>query len=179
MQNCWNKYGVFKFTVLQECEKKELLLREQLLIDTHFSDPKNANLAPTAGSNLGVVRSVETRKKISEAKQNISAETRANMSAAQKGKVASAETRAKMSSAHKLRKPISVETRAKMSAWQKGRTGYIHSAETRAKMSAVRKGIPKSAEHRANISAGNRRRFDKFRMEKLTIEETDYGKKCS
>ena len=30
MQNCWNKYQVFEFTVLEKCDIPELLMREQL-----------------------------------------------------------------------------------------------------------------------------------------------------
>ena len=141
VQHCWNKYGVFEFTVLEECEIPELLATEQVWIDKHFADPKNANLSPTAGSPLGrecsaetrakmsatrkgVPRSAETRAKMSVAKQNVSAETRAKISAVHKGLPHSAETRAKMS------KPKSAETRAKMSIAQQNK-----SAETRAKMS--------------------------------------------
>jgi group I intron endonuclease len=137
MQNCWNKYKVFEFTVLEKCDKSELLLREQLLIDIHFSDSKNLNLTPTAGSCLGYVAS---------------AEHRAKNSAAQKGKVASAETRAKMSAAQKG-KVLSAEHCAKISAAQKGRQGRIPSAETRAKMSTARKGVKKSDEQRQKMSA--------------------------
>ena len=84
MQNCWNKYGVFEFTVLQECEIKELLLREQVWINKHFVNPKNVNLTPTAGSCLGYIASAEHRAKNSAARKGkpLSAEHRANMVAA-------------------------------------------------------------------------------------------------
>ena len=134
VQHCWNKYGVFEFTVLEECEIPELLATEQVWIDKHFADPKNANLSPTAGSPLG---------------RECSAETRAKMSAAKKGVPLSAETCAKMS------KPKSAEHRAKISAAKKGR---ILSAEHRAKISTARKGKPLSAEHRANMVAAWARR---------------------
>jgi len=126
MQNCWNKYGVFKFTVLEECNNADLLVREQLYLDRHFSDQNNLNLTPTAGSWLGRVHSAETKTKIS---------------AALKGRVTSAETKAKMSAAQKGRVA---------SAAQKGR---VASAETRAKISIALKGKPKSAETRAKMSA--------------------------
>ena len=86
MQNCWNKYGVFEFTVLEECGIKQLLLREQLLIDIFFDNPKNVNINQIAGSSLGYKHSSEARAKMSAAKIGIvhSAERRAINSAAQK-----------------------------------------------------------------------------------------------
>lgn len=103
MQNCWNKYGIFKFTVLEECEIDNLLIKEQLLIDQYFSDLKNLNLAPIAGSSLGIVRSAEYRVKMSASCKGriLSAETRAKMSAAKKGVPLSAEHRAKISESAK------------------------------------------------------------------------------
>ena len=161
VQNCWNKYGVFDFTVLEVCEKSELLLREQVWIDKNFSDPRNTNIAPTAGSSLGYKHSTEALAKISAVAQNRSEDTRLNMSAAQKGKTHSAETKDKMSAAlkGKVKPARSDEHRANISAWQIGRV--------------------LSAEHRANISAANRRRWARVRMEKLAMEEIERGKKCS
>lgn len=114
MQRCWNKYGIFKFMVLQECAIDELIICEQTHLDKHFDNPKNVNLAPTAGSCLGVIRSTETRAKMSEAGKNRSVEHRAKLSAASKGKFVSAEKRAKIS-ASLIGKKHSAETRAKMS----------------------------------------------------------------
>lgn len=121
MQNIWNKYGVFEFTILEEYATNELVIREQIYLDKHFDDPKNVNLAPTAGSCLGRVHSVKTRAK---------------MSASRKGKVFSAETREKISLACKGRKghSPSIEHRRKISA---ASTGRVASVETRAKMSAA------------------------------------------
>lgn len=77
-----------------------------------------------------------------------SAETRAKMSAAHKGRKMSPEARARMSAAQKNR-TVSDETKRKLSEAAKGRT---HSAETRAKMSKAHKGKIKTPEHLANIS---------------------------
>ena len=112
VQHCWNKYGVFEFAFLEECEIPELLANEQTWIDKHFADPKNVNLSPTAGSPLGRECSAETRAKMSATRKGVprSAETRANMS----GRVWSAESRAK-SSASQKGVPKSAETRAKIS----------------------------------------------------------------
>ena len=87
MQNCWNKYGMFEFTVLEECEMQQLLLQEQLLIDKHFDNPKNVNINKIAGSSLGYKHSVEARAKMSAIKigRVHSSERRAKNSAAQIG----------------------------------------------------------------------------------------------
>ena len=155
VQHCWNKYGVFEFTVLEECVKDGLIVREQFYLDQHCDNPKNVNLVSIAGSNLGHKHSAETRAKMSAAKKGVpmSAEHCAKISAANKGRVWSAEHRAKMSAAKKG-VPLSAEHCAKMSA---ARKGVPLSAETRAKMSAAKKGKPLSAEHRAKMSATIRR----------------------
>ena len=115
MQAIYNKYQVFEFEILFECPVDELLSKEQVLIDAHFTDGKCANICPTAGSRLGHKHSAESRAKMSIAQQNRSIETRAKMSAAHKGRKHSAETCAKMSATRKG-KPWSAETRAKISA---------------------------------------------------------------
>src|SRR5262249_39866887 len=98
-------------------------------------------------------------------KRVVSEETRAKMSAAQKGRTLSEEARAKL----KGRSP-SAETRAKMSAAQKGHilseqarakviqalTGRSVSEETRARISAARKASPLSEESRRRIVEARR-----------------------
>jgi hypothetical protein len=118
MQRCWNKYGIFKFMVLQECAIDELIIYEQIHLDKHFDNPKNANLARIAGSSLGVIRSAKTRERYSVAGKNRSVEHRARLSAASKGRFVSDETRAKISA---------------------GLTGHKHSAETLKKRSKITK----------------------------------------
>ena len=155
MQNCWNKYGIFEFVVLEECEKSDLLLREQQLIDKHFSDPKNVNLAPTAGSPLGVIHSADSCANMSAAAQNRSNEHRAKISAAQIGRFCSAQTKNKMSASHKGI-PMSDKTRANMSAAAQNR----------------------SPEHCANLSVAAQKRWARVRMEKQIMEEMQRGKEC-
>jgi group I intron endonuclease len=135
MQRCWNKYGIFDFTILETCETSKLLLQEQVWIDKHYSDPKNVNLTPTAGSNLGIVHSVQARANMTAAGKGYvrSVEHRLNNGKANKGKIRSAEARAKMSSARK-RRVITPETCAKLSKAGKGR---VPSAETRARLVAA------------------------------------------
>ena len=85
------------------------------------------------------------------------AEYRANMSAAHRGKVLSEEHRAKIGAAGKGRKH-SDEARAKMSASQRGR---VLSVETRAKLSVAAKGRVYSDEARAKFSEAHKRRIDR------------------
>jgi len=156
-QRCWNKYGLFKFSVLEECEKDALIAREQFYLDQHFSSAKNVNIAPVAGSSLGIIRSLETRVKIGawQKGRKLPLETRAKMSASAKGKKRSAEHRANLSASLKGR-ITSAETRAKLSENAKGKT---HSLATREKMSAANKGKTLSAEHRAKIAAAAKGRI--------------------
>lgn len=101
------------------------------------------------------------------AKQNMSEETKAKMSASKKGKTRSAETKAKMSAANKG-KTLSDETKAKIRIANKGRAvseetkAKLRSAnlgksrdlsvESRAKMSAATKGKTQTPEHIAKLA---------------------------
>jgi hypothetical protein len=125
------------------------------------------NLTEGGEGALGHVPTKETRAKMSASQKgrSPSLETRAKLSAASKGNTTflgrthSVEARAKMSAA-KLGKRASPETRAKMSAAQKGNASFLgktHSVETRARMSVAKKGHPVSLETRAKISAARRR----------------------
>ncbi|PSL83768.1 hypothetical protein C7T35_15420 [Variovorax sp. WS11] len=130
LQRSWNKYGetAFAFSVIDRAPADlNLVAVEQKWLD---SEAPFYNIARTAGSQLGVKLSDETKRK---------------MSAVRFGKTPSAETRAKMSS-WQIGKTVSEETRRKISetkrangagkgqvAWNKG---IPHTDETRAKMSA-------------------------------------------
>ena len=65
LQNAWNLYGeaAFEFVVLHYCERADLVLFEQRAIDLLRPE---YNLSPSAGSSLGLSRSLETREKMSE-----------------------------------------------------------------------------------------------------------------
>lgn len=64
-QNAFNKYGEnnFLFVILEECDKQDLLIREQFWIDNCLPE---YNMNKIAGSGLGLIFSKETRKKMSE-----------------------------------------------------------------------------------------------------------------
>ena len=73
LQSSFNKYGIenFQFLLIEECEESNLIEREQYwidLLDTCNKD-KGYNKRSKAESNFGLKRSLETRKRISEAKK--------------------------------------------------------------------------------------------------------------
>ena len=67
LQRAFNKYGAdsFEFFVLEEVLKKDLLIREQFYINFYQSFNKllGYNIAPIAGSSLGIKRSSENTRK--------------------------------------------------------------------------------------------------------------------
>lgn len=171
LQNAWNKYGegFFQFIVIEECRIGELIKREQHHID---STPDRYNLSPTAGSQLGIVRSDETRARMSAAQQGrkMTDEHKANISASKKGNTNrvgtthTPETKARISAAKKGRK-MSDDARKNMSVARMGNKnalGHSPSPETRAKIGASMKGnqhgVGKSPspETREKLSAANR-----------------------
>jgi group I intron endonuclease len=68
LQNSYNKYGNenFYYSILEECEKENLIIREQHYIDLYNSCKNGYNCAPKAGSNIGLKLSQETRDKVSK-----------------------------------------------------------------------------------------------------------------
>ena len=150
VQNCWNKYGVFGFTVLEECAKDDLLLREQFYIGQHRDNPKMTNICLVAGSPLGIKHSDETR---------------ARMSAVQMGRVHSDESRANQSAAQ-MGHGFSDETRARISATLKG---HVRSADYRANMSKLKLGLVQSDETRTKRSLALLAYWSKIRLEKTQL----------
>lgn len=173
-----------------ELTAEEHYVAHQLLVKMY---PRNGRLSYAAVWMSGRCSSNKAygwlRRRVSRAKREeqlgkpigpLSAQHRANLSAACKGRkvlqpakekisramignkhnlghTASPETRAKMSVSRvgKKRGPHSEETKRKISAVKRG---VAMSPESRLKMSLSRRGVPKSAEHRAKISDANYRR---------------------
>ena len=132
IQESWDKFG-------KESEGG-LVCNLNISGSVVFTDDVRAKMS---AAKRGKPKSAETKAKLSAAQKGIkrgspSAETKAKLSAAHKGKTLSAETKAKMSAAQKG-KPKSAEARAKMSAAKKGKKYGPRSAETKAKISAAAK----------------------------------------
>jgi len=127
MQNSFNKYGedIFEFTIQDIVfDLESLIEREQFWIDHYKSNDKTIgyNIREKAESNVYLVASEETRRRISNANkgQIVSEETKKKLSIANIGKrySRSEETRLKLSNAHKG-KVFSQDTINKMSIARK------------------------------------------------------------
>lgn len=132
LQRAWDKHGEegFEFKALIFCDRADLLMYEQRFLDAWRPE---YNTAPTAGSQMGYRHSDETKKRMSESRpkdfspmtgKRHTEETKAKISESRKGKgggVMSAERRAKIGAAHKGR-VIGPEMRAKISATLTGGT---------------------------------------------------------
>jgi len=152
LQSSFEKYGsaAFIFKVIERVPVQLLIIKEQYWMDKYRAADNRYgyNICPVAASSLGVVRSLETRQRISKVKTG-----KANFAA--RGKKRSAESRKRMSDAHKGVK-LSEEHKRNLSCAQKGRVGTMlgkkHSEETKRKMSAAHKGKIFTEEHKRNIS---------------------------
>ena len=132
------KYGAdaFDFEVLERCDKSQLVSREDFWIRFYnAASVAGFNVKKSAVENHGFSISESTRARLSISSRNSSPETRARISAANKGRKFTAEHRAKMSAAN---------------------SGKKRTPETCAKISLARKGKKLSLQHRQNIGAGVR-----------------------
>lgn len=180
LQRAYDKYGenAFQFEVLETILFNDCLIElEQKYINKLKPE---YNLAPTAGSSLGVKRSEETKRKLSESHKgkHLSEETRRKMSEARKGnknmlgKHYSEETKRKMSEANKGKHP-SEETKRKISEALKGKhypkmseahKGKHHTEETKRKLSEVNKGKHLSEETRKKMSEAKKKYYEKRKL---------------
>ena len=166
IHNAINKYGKEHFSI----EILHIVLLPDILDELERVEIKNHNsLSPngynlTSGGETNKLISLETRRKMSEAKKDRpsnqkgrkrSPEARRKMSEAKKGKKLSSEHRRKVSEAkkgqtpHNKGKKTPPETRKKISEALKGRK---RSPETRRKISEANKGKKRSPETRRNMS---------------------------
>jgi group I intron endonuclease len=79
LQKAFNKYGedVFSFSIIYKCPPDSLIEMEQKYMDDLRPE---YNICPTARSPLGIVRSEETRKKMSDQAKNRTEEHRTKLS---------------------------------------------------------------------------------------------------
>jgi group I intron endonuclease len=171
LQNAYNKYGLknFVFHVLLYCEKSELSYYEQKLVDKLV--PAYNIRRECTNSALGVVRSPEFRKKVSEGHKGLPApnkgkkmsdEQRLHISKATMGHnhFVSEETKQKISKGKMGKKigPLSEETRKKMSLAHTGKKIGPMSKEQKLLISKTKTGTvrgPMSEETKLKISKGN------------------------
>jgi len=176
LQSVWDKYGQdnFEFTVLEECEKENLIEREQYYLD--ILKPKY-NICRKAYSCLGVKRTEETRAKMSAARigkpHMFLAKPYRLMSISKKGKKLSDETKKKLSIARRRRPgiPHTLESRKKISLSLMGRTGRKHSTETKMKISLGNKGKIMSSEAKEKISKANKGRVSPNKGKSMSLEQ--------
>lgn len=64
LQRSYDKYGIdnFKFELIEECKKEQLIEREQYYIDLYDSYKNGYNCNPKADSSMGRPVSKETKK---------------------------------------------------------------------------------------------------------------------
>jgi len=137
LQKSFNKHGPqnFVFEVVECCETSNLLEREQFWIDKKKESCVLYNLSPTASSQLGIRRSEETKRRMSEAKKG----RRFSQQTIEKMRIA------KIGTSYRKGKKASDETRKRISEAKKG---TIVSDETRALLSAIRKGNKNACGHK-------------------------------
>lgn len=136
-----NKYGIsdLVFSILEECQIRDLITREQYYIDT--LNP-TINIRRIAESNRGLKASLETLAKLR---------------AAGKGRIQTDECRKKISDANKgkYRNPPMTEDERKKLIGNKHACG-TRSEETRKRISIGHKGLKRSLDVVEKIAAKNR-----------------------
>lgn len=123
-----------------------------------------------SGDNNPARRNPDLQKEAAKKRigQKRTEETKARMSAAQKGRTLTAEHRSKLSAAATSRPPISDETRQKLKQRtpNKGMLGKTMSAETKAKMSAAQQGKTMSEEAKAKMRVAAKIREENKRKQR-------------
>jgi group I intron endonuclease len=151
LQNSFNKYGEknFMFRVLLYCEPFELTKYEQFYVDKYPSEMLYNFRIECVDSPLGVPRSEETRKKISNSSLGkiISKETKRKLSISHLGRRASKETRKKISIV-KMGHEVTKKTREKIS---KAHSGKTLTKEHREKLSKAHIGKTLTEEHKRKV----------------------------
>lgn len=161
LQAAWNKHGADQF-ILEVVEVVEDLGRlievEQEHLDRirPFDKKTGYNISPTAGSSLGIVRSDETKAKLSEIakKQFADPEARAKSGEANKGnkycvgRVLSDETKAKLSEAAK-----------KQMANPEMKAALMAARDSSPRRGGRPKGVPLTPEQKAKIAEATRARM--------------------
>lgn len=150
LQRATKKYGIdsLEFSKMIICAPCDLLLFEQRAIDVMRPE---YNIAPVAGSSLGIKRSDEFKTKVSNGMKGrkVSAETRARIGEKHKGKTLKPYQLQALADG-RARKPLSVEFRREQAK-------AMHTPASREKRRLAQIGRQVSAETRAKISSSLRR----------------------
>jgi len=162
LQRAWCSYGEssFSFEILEQCDRNDLIAREQHYINELMPQ---YNILPTAGSCLGRKHSQETKNKIAQGmtgKKNCL------------GYKLTQDQKDVISKRNKGR-PLTEETKKKLSI---ANTGHIIPEEVRVKISNANKGKTKSEETKKKLSLANKGRVISEEQKKL-ISETNKGNK--
>jgi group I intron endonuclease len=158
LQKDWNEFGFdsFEAIIIEKCEKENLIEREQHYIDLYKKTNKIYNMAMLAGRTLGIKRSEETKKKISESLQGRrlqpvgykhSDETIEKIRKANTGYRHSDESKEKNRQAH-LGNTHTEEAKQRISEFQRTQT---RSEETKRRISEAKKGTIVSEEPRDKV----------------------------
>ncbi len=156
LQRSWNKHGElsFKFEIIIICSKENLLLYEQIIIDSYDVVTNGYNISPSAGNSLGLKHTKESKDMISKKAigREVSNESRLKMSISGKGKKLTQEHKNKISAAHmgKKQKP--------------------HSDEQKRKLSEKLRGRKFTEEHKNKISISHKRMWEKRRCQGLGLQ---------
>lgn len=164
LQRAWAKYGPeeFDFAIIERCRLDGLLTREQYWIDQFKATDISFgyNLAPTAGSALGVRWGDESKAARSKAMKEFFQNPVARKAQSERIKAAFARNPQlrinlrRTSGTYRKARPLSDEHKARISA---ARIGHIVSKETRHKIATAFIGRKLSKSHRAAIALGVRK----------------------
>lgn len=169
LQRAWNKYGKenFKFECLQEVSNSQHLLSyEQVYLDYYksYENEHGYNLCRTAGSQLGLARSEETKLKI---KNNL---INNNPFKGKKHKPETIEYLRKINTGKKMKEETKQKIREKLSGENSPNYGKKFSEETKAK-------IGKASSERKHSEETRKKMGDSRRGKKHDQETKDMMKK--
>lgn len=175
LRNAWLKYGEegLVFEVIELCDREIVIEREQFFIDTMKPE---YNVNRVAGSRAGMRHTDEAKRKMSEASKGrkASPETRAKLSAISRTKRHSPETLAKMRDGRRKLTPENLAKLLTITPEQleakRERTRMMGKSHLGKKMSDA---------DRANMAAGQRRRYERDGGLSEAAKEKLRGKRAS
>lgn len=159
LQAAWVKYGskAFRFEIIQRCLPEECVACEQYWMNLYSSvDGRYGyNIAPKAGSTLGLKMTPEQREKcrLAHVGKKLTEEHKRKIGVKSKGRKLSDEVKAKIGAGNrgkkrslKFRRHLSIACR-----------GWNHSEESKKKIGDRFRGIKLSEEHRRKIKRTKKR----------------------